>query len=343
MTRQGKCLAFHRQDEDWVKTMATVIWDYINQYEWMNRIDSETFPPLMISCAITPEFRGKESNLNIPETVKEQIEAAWEAYQEGACIVHIHARDPEDLTKAAADKEIFSEINSEIKRRCPDIIISNSTRGSLGYRPEQKLCCLNAQCKPDLVNLNTGIMQLDLCLEERKPPLPDPKPKEQVDVNILTTYKEVHEIAQAIKACGIKPEIEINQPGQFWVMKDLMKTEDITPPYLCRLTLGYQSSSYASPQKFINTLRELPKDSIFFGTGTAKFQLPMNVLAILYGGHVRVGMEDTLLYQGNEPVKSNAQLVARVSRIAGELNRTIATPVKAREMLGLDQRSISDD
>jgi 3-keto-5-aminohexanoate cleavage enzyme len=82
-------------------------------------------------------------------------------------------------------------------------------------------------------------------------------------------------------------------------------------------------------------VNELPEQSVFFTIGVGPFQLPMTVMSVLLGGHVRVGMEDNLYYARGRKLKNNAELVARISRIAKEMNREVATPAQAREMLGI--------
>ena len=101
--------------------------------------------------------------------------------------------------------------------------------------------------------------------------------------------------------------------------------------------MGYQTSSYPTVENVIQLLKELPEDSIWLCSGIGSHQLPMNTLAILLGGHVRVGLEDNIYYKYGELVKSNAQLVERAARIIKELNREVATPAQARKMFGLSQ------
>ena len=100
--------------------------------------------------------------------------------------------------------------------------------------------------------------------------------------------------------------------------------------------MGYQTSSYPTVENVIHLLRELPEDSIWLCAGIAQYQLPMVALAILMGGHARVGMEDNIYFRRGEKLKSNAQMVERIVRIAHELNREIATPEQARQMLDLN-------
>ena len=175
-------------------------------------------------------------------------------------------------------------------------------------------------------------------LKDRKAPLPHPRNGFMFDACIPTTYADVHMYAKTMKERGIKPEIEIYHPGQYWVLQDLIRGGAIDPPYIVQFVMGFQTSSFATPANVLAMINELPPNSIFAVIGVGAFQNAMNVMGIIMGGHVRVGMEDNIYYKKGEKVKSNAQVVARVKRIAEELNRDIATVAQAREMLGLPPR-----
>jgi 3-keto-5-aminohexanoate cleavage enzyme len=82
-------------------------------------------------------------------------------------------------------------------------------------------------------------------------------------------------------------------------------------------------------------LRDFPDDTVWLCSGIGPFQLPMTTLALLLGGHVRVGLEDNIYYRRGELARGNAQLVERAVRLARELGREVATPQQARETLGL--------
>ena len=111
----------------------------------------------------------------------------------------------------------------------------------------------------------------------------------------------------------------------------------VDPPYDFQFVMGFQTSSFPTPANLLGLVNELPPQSIFSVIGVGYFQIPMNVMGIMLGGHVRVGMEDNLYYAKGQKLKSNAELVARIVRIAKEMNREIATPAQAREMLGISQ------
>jgi 3-keto-5-aminohexanoate cleavage enzyme len=103
--------------------------------------------------------------------------------------------------------------------------------------------------------------------------------------------------------------------------------------------MGYQTSSYPTVKSVLDMLSDLPAGSLWLCSGIGAFQLPLTTLATLMGGHVRVGLEDNVYYRRGEKAKSNKQFVERAVRLAHELNREVATPSQAREMLGLSGKS----
>ncbi len=310
------------------------IWDYRNTYEWMQRV-RKGLPPLIISCAITGGVQGKEANENLPETPEEQAEHTYEAYRAGASIVHVHARNPEAWWLTSSNPEDYIRVNSLIRSKCPDIIINNTTGGGPEMPTEQRMASIYAN--PELCSLNLGPFVLKVPLAERAEPLPSPRPAMLYDRCIPNSYADISLYAKTMKEKGIKPEMELYHPGQYWVMFDLIQQGLVEPPYDVQFVMGFQTSSYPTPKNLLGLIDELPPQSIFFAIGVGPFQLPMTVMAILLGGHVRVGMEDNLYYRRGQKVKSNAELVARTVRIAREMNREIATPQQAREMLGISQ------
>jgi 3-keto-5-aminohexanoate cleavage enzyme len=101
--------------------------------------------------------------------------------------------------------------------------------------------------------------------------------------------------------------------------------------------MGYTTSSYPTPANLLGLVNELPEQAVFAVAGIGPYQLAMTTMGILLGGHVRVGLEDNVYARRGQLYKSNAEAVECVTRIARELNREIATPGQAREILGLSQ------
>jgi 3-keto-5-aminohexanoate cleavage enzyme len=314
--------------------MSDYIWDYKDIYEWMLRT-RKGLPPLIISCAITGGVQGKEAHENLPEQPEEQAEQTLGAYEAGASIVHVHARNPEVWWMTSSNPEDYLKINAQIRAKCPDIIINNTTGGGPEQTTEQRMASIYAN--PELCSLNLGPFVLKIPMKERGEPFLHPRPEMVYDRCVPNSYADISMYATTMKEKGIKPEMEPYHPGMYWVFNDLLMQGLLEPPYDSQFVMGFQTSSFPTPANLLGLVSELPKESVFFAIGVGPFQIPMNIMAIMLGGHVRVGMEDNLYYARGRKVKDNAELVARIVRIAKEMNREIATPAQAREMLGISQ------
>ena len=313
-------------------------WDYRNPYEWMARVTQNSFPPVIINCAITGGIHGKEANQNLPETAEEQADAVYEAYKAGAAVVHIHARDPQNSAFTTAKAEDYSRVNRLIRERCPDIIINSSTGGGPHLTAEERLACLDADPAPDMASLNPGPFMAKGGLKERKAPLSFPHGEIPLDLCVPNTYGGINQAAKIMMEKGIKPEIELFHPGQYWVIHDMIMEGNLETPYIIQFVMGFQTSIYPTPANVLSLVNELPENSMFIIPGLGPYQIPMNALAIILGGHVRVGLEDNVYYKKGEKAKSNAQFVKRVKRMAEDMNREVATVVQARKMMGLPDK-----
>jgi 3-keto-5-aminohexanoate cleavage enzyme len=316
--------------------MNDYIWDYRNPYKWMNKVKTSSLPPMMVCCAITGGVHGKEANPNLPETPEEQAQQVHDAYRAGASMAHIHVRDPAAWYNCSGDPADYRKVNALVRENCPDIIINNTTGGGPGMTPDERLCVLEAN--PEIATLNMGPDVAKMTLKERKPPLPHPRGATPIEECMPVDYAEVAMFAGKMQQRNIKPEIEIYHPGMYWMFEDLVEQDLIDPPYLFQFVMGYQTSSYATPNNLLSLINELPANSIFEVAGLGPFQMPMVVMSVILGGHVRVGLEDNVYLKRGQLYKSNAEAVEHIVRIAKDMNREIATPGQAREMLGLSMQ-----
>lgn len=309
------------------------IWNFSNPYEWMERTARSKMPPLIVCCAISGGIQGKEANPNLPETAEEQAQAAYDAYNAGASMVHVHVRNTERIYDSSDKVEEYRAVNGLIRQRCPDLIINNTTGGSYGMTDAQRLACLDGG--PEVATLNLGPEMYKFTAKAREAPLQHPRPA--LDLNGLhpATYTQIAHFAREMKKRGIKPEMELYNPGMYWVIQDLQREGLIDAPYLVQFVLGTMTGSYPTPWNVLSLMQELPPNTLFEIAGVGPYQLAMNTMAIIMGGHVRVGLEDNIYYKKGQLFKSNAEAVERIVRIARDLNREIATPAQARAMLGL--------
>ena len=307
-------------------------WRYGDTYEWMKRLRGG-FGPMIITCALNGGVQGKESNPALPETPEELAAAAYDAWNAGAAAVHVHARDPENLADCTQRSEVFMEINARIRERCPDLIVNNTTGGGPTVTMDDRYEGLEA--RPELASLNLGPDMSRFRIPPRPAPLPHAHEGFLYDDCIPFTYGIVEQLARRMHEYGIKPEMEVYQPGQFWVSRFVIEEGLVDPPYFHQFVMGYQTSSWPTPEALAALVRDLPDDSVYSVCGIGPFQLPMTTMATLMGGHVRVGLEDNIYHSRGRKLTGNGEAVERAVRIARELNREIATPAQAREILGL--------
>jgi 3-keto-5-aminohexanoate cleavage enzyme len=147
-------------------------------------------------------------------------------------------------------------------------------------------------------------------------------------------FSVIEYLAGAMAESGTKPEMEIFEPGMIANALLLVDRGLAVPPLHFDFVLGIRGALPATPKNLLFLSESIPTGSTWTVAAVGRWQLPMAVLAIVMGGHVRVGLEDNLYYRRGE-LATNERLVARVARIAGELGRPLATPQEAREILSL--------
>lgn len=315
-----------------MSTTASPTWRYADSYEFMSRTKAG-LPPVIICCACNGGIQGRESNPAIPETADEIADSVYDAYVAGASIVHVHARNPDQLWRPETTAEGWWKVNAKIRERCPDIIINNTTGGGPDMTNEERLSCLDGG--PEMASLNTSPDMSRFRLKERKAPLPHPHDAIEYDECLPQSYGYINALAVAMKTRNIKPEIEVYHPGGLHTVNDLIANGHLSKPYWIQTVMGSMTASYPTPENVINMLREFPPEALWLTSGIGPFQLPITTLAILMGGHVRVGLEDNIYFARGRLAASNAELVSRAARLSHELNREVATPSQAREMLGM--------
>jgi uncharacterized protein (DUF849 family) len=289
-------------------------------------------PKVMVTVAPTGGMASKKQNANLPTQPLEIAETVHRCYNEGASIVAVHARRPDD--EATCSPEVYGKINSAIRERC-DIIINNSTGGGVNgdmvreLRPgleeivfEERLKgCEAAYCEMVTFDCHT-IMAL---FNERK-------------LLMVTEPDRCTQMAQLFKQKGVKPEWEVFSLAH--ILQDttrLIEAGCDRKPYYVNMVLGamgFQGGYPYTPKILQHMVDHLPKDSIFCVSGISTAQLPATTHAILLGGHVRLGLEDNNYYSRGR-LATNEELVARTVRIIRELGAEPATASEAREMLGL--------
>lgn len=308
------------------------MWDYKDFRQFEDKV-RKGLPPLIITAAITGGAAGKETNPYLPETPEEQADSAYEAYKAGASIIHIHARDPKKgYADASADPEDFKKVNRLVREKCPDVIVADTTGGGPGLSLEQAARSLQAD--PEIGSLNCGPRATKHTLKRREPPLAGRDKDIQFDGVTAISVGGTEALAREMKKRGIKPELEVYCSSMFNLADNLIRQGLVAKPYMFSLIFGGAGHVF-TPLNLITTVAALPPDSVWQAIGVAWTQLPLSIMAMIMGGNIRVGFEDNTFYRRGELLKSNAQAVQRIVRIADEMGRPVATPAQAREILGL--------
>jgi 3-keto-5-aminohexanoate cleavage enzyme len=269
---------------------------------------------LIITVAPTGNVPTKEMNPHLPVTPEEIAETALRCREAGASLIHVHARD--GVGKPTLDTEVFARIHHLIAERT-DLIVQISTGGRAGMDTEARAAAVR-RLRPEMASLTTGSMNF-----------PDRVYANPFDV--------VEYLATAMREAGTKPEMEVFEPGMIANALSLADKGLAMPPLHFDFVLGSRGSLPASPKNLLFLSESIPAGSTWTVAAIGRWQLPMAVLAIVVGGHVRVGLEDNIYYRRGE-LAANEQLVARVARIAAELGRPVARPDEAREILALKGR-----
>jgi 3-keto-5-aminohexanoate cleavage enzyme len=292
---------------------------------------------LIISIAPGGGAQGKEVNPSLPESPEEQAAETYAAYQAGASVVHVHARLREKgYAEGSSRREDYRYLNGLIRDKCPDIVIANTTGGTFGMPMEERVTALEAL--PEMASLNMGPSPVRFTLKKRPPPLvgrPEDVAFDGIDPFMPHPWSETELFARAMLEKKVKPELEIYNSGQFWLVYNLVDQGLVEPPYFLQFVMGYQGGTYPTPKNTLFMAELAPQPCLLNIAGVGAAQLTLNTYAIIMGWHVRTGMEDNIYYRRAEKVRTNADLVLRIVRIARELNREIATPSQAREMLGI--------
>ena len=266
---------------------------------------------LIITAAIIGAEVTRDINPNIPLTPAELAEAAYQCHKAGASIVHLHARDSDG--NPTQDKEVFAEVIRLIKEKC-DIIVQISTGGAVTASVEERLAPISL--KPEMATLTTGTVNFG-------------------NEVFMNSPEYVERIALALQENGVKPEVEVFEVGMIQNALNLIKKGLLSEPLHFDFVMGVPGAIPGTIKNLLHLSESVPPGSTWTVAGIGRAELPLATMAIMMGGHVRVGFEDNIYYSRGVLAESNAQLVERVVRMAKELGREVATPEEAREILGM--------
>lgn len=275
--------------------------------------------PVIITAALVGAEVTLKQLPHLPVTPKAIAAAAAEAAAAGATVIHLHVRDGDG--EPTQDAAVFAETVRLIRART-DVIVQVSTGGAVGMTATERLqpvTGLRGDLLPDMASLTTGSCNFG----------------DEVFANPLPL---VRDFARAMRERGIKPEIEVFDAGMIANAVALVGEGFLVEPLHFNLVMGVPGAIPASAKSLLHLVESLPRGATWTVSGIGRSQLPMSMLGLVLGGHVRTGLEDNIFYGKGVPAEGNAQLVTRVARLARELGRPVATVAQARDLLGLEAR-----
>ncbi len=292
-------------------------------------------PKTIITCAVTGNLTTIEQTPHLPVTPEQIADACLGAAEAGAAVVHIHVRDPK-TAKPSMELEYYRAVIERIRAKNTQLVLNVTTGpggrfvpsiedprvagpGTTLLAPEKRVEHI-AALKPDIATLDLNTMNSG---------------KEVV----INTPRNVRIMAEIIRAAGSKPEIELFDSGDIALMQDMLKDGALEGPILCSIVMGVKYGFQPSPETLLYARNLLPADATFTGIGIGRFAFPAVAQSYLAGGHVRVGLEDSVMIDKGRLAPSNAAMVEKARRILEDLGGQIATPLEAREILGLSTRA----
>ncbi len=285
---------------------------------------------VIVTCAVTGAGDTVARSDRVPVTPAAIAAACVEAARAGAAIAHVHVRDPR-TGQGSREVALYREVVERVRDSGIDVILNLTTgmggdyvpgetdpaRGGAGtdlVPPLERLAHIET-LRPPLCSLDCGTMNFGTSV-------------------FMNTPAHLEQMAARIRDLGVKPELEVFELGHVRFARELIARGLIEPPPLFQLCLGIPWGAPADPRTLMAMHDALPPEALWSAFGIGREQFPMAAQAVLLGGHVRVGLEDNL-YLARGKLATNGELVARAVELIGRLNRSVASPKTARQLLQL--------
>jgi uncharacterized protein (DUF849 family) len=288
-----------------------------------------------ITCALTGAGDSTGASDKVPVSPEQIAESAMEAAKAGAAVVHIHVRNPE-TGKGARDVTYYREVVERLRASNTDVVINlttgmggdlvlggaeqplpPSTTGTDMAGATERLAHV-AELRPEICSLDCGTMNFAA----------------GGDYIMVNTPQMVRAMARGIKDLGVKPEVEVFDTGDLVLLNELVAEGLIDGPALVQLCMGIPYGAPNDPLTLAAMVDRLPAEAVFSAFSIGRFQLPYAAMAVLFGGNVRVGLEDNI-YLSRGVLATNGQLVERAVTMLEAMNVHVQTPAEVRERLGL--------
>lgn len=275
------------------------------------------FEPLIVNAALTGIGPQRDRVPHVPLTTSEIADDAARCFGAGASVVHLHVRDP--AGGHAWRREAYAELITEVRRRCPGVIVCATTSGRVVADLDARadVLRLEGSARPDMASLTLGSLNFG----------------SGPSINDLPT---IEALARRMADAGVRPELEVFDLGMAHLAHRLVARGLIDPPLYANLMLGFHNGAPADARALVSLVEALPAETTWATGGFGAHQRAVNALAVAMGGHVRTGLEDNpYLDEVARTPATNLELVERAADQAHAVGRRLASPAEARALLGL--------
>ncbi|MBQ0751212.1 MAG: 3-keto-5-aminohexanoate cleavage protein [Roseovarius sp.] len=297
---------------------------------------------IIITCALTGSIHTPSMSPQLPITADEIARAGIEAAEAGAAILHLHARDPQ-TGRPSADPAHFRAFLPRLKQGC-DAVLNLSTGGSATMTLDERLAA-PIEAAPEMASLNMGTMNFALYpMAERitdwRNDWEQPFLEGSDDLVFKNTPRDIARILTELgQERGARFEFECYDLSHLYMLRHFADRGLIRAPYFIQFVFGVLGGMGADPENLTHMVRIADKlfgrDYMFSVLAAGRHQMPMAAQAAAMGGHVRVGLEDSLTIGRGTLARSNAEQVTKVRGIVEALGRVVVSPDEARALLGL--------
>ena len=286
---------------------------------------------VVITCAITGAGPLSDNPAH-PVTPQQIAQSGLEAADAGAAILHVHVRDPK-TGQFSGDLALYEEAVGLIREQNKEVILNLTTGLGSGFYPDDPLL-------PSTAGPGTHIWSVEKRIAHVLKLKPEICTLDLVTAQVfggvvISTEAVLTQMAEQIRAAGVKPEIELFETGDAVLAKHLINKGALDGPGIYSFVMGLNFTMPADTETMMYIRNQLPDGAQWQGFGIGRNQYPMAVQSCILGGHVRVGMEDNVYISKGVFSKSNAEQVTKAKRLIQELGPMIATPLEARKILGL--------
>jgi len=282
--------------------------------------------PVVITNSISGAIANRDQCPAIPYTPEEYAAEARRAVDEGAAMIHIHARTPDGVP--SYEIEDFRAITDAIKAEVDDVIINYST-GAIGVPVEKRLAYLR-ELKPDVAALNMGSMNYAKYSRKRKDFV--------FSTVFANPFDEIIEFLRAMNELGIKPEHECFDLGHIGSLEPLVDMGVLEPPLHVDCVMGVVGGVPPTARNLAAMADNIPAGSHWGVIGISRDQWTLVAASLTLGGSIRVGLEDNFYLPDGTMARSNGDLVAKARQMCEDAGRRPATVAEARELIGVPRK-----